>query len=114
MPFARDTQVHRKPFHSSTSPKTPLAVTAVRKSSNLKRRLCPACLTLTGFPRPMVEKQNHTLRMHCRRLTRLMNAFSEKFKNFQAAVSPDFAYYNFVKMHGAIRMDSCQTGGALR
>jgi IS1 family transposase len=33
-----------------------------------------------------VEKQNHTLRMHCRRLTRLANAFSKKFENFEAAV----------------------------
>ena len=51
-----------------------------------------------------IEKQNHTLRMHCRRLTRLTNAFSKKFENFQAAVSMNFAYYNFVKTHGAIRM----------
>jgi len=29
-----------------------------------------------------IEKQNHTLRMHCRRLTRLTNAFSKKFENF--------------------------------
>jgi hypothetical protein len=27
-----------------------------------------------------VEKQNHTLRMHCRRLTRLTNAFSKSLK----------------------------------
>lgn len=27
-----------------------------------------------------VEKQNHTLRMHCRRLTRLTNAFIKKFE----------------------------------
>src|ERR1017187_6197327 len=33
-----------------------------------------------------IEKQNHTLRMHCRRLTRLTNAFSKKFENFEAAV----------------------------
>ena len=50
-----------------------------------------------------VEKQNHTLRMHCRRLTRLTNAFSKKIENFEAAVALNFAYYNFCKMHGAIR-----------
>src|SRR5207247_9309114 len=50
-----------------------------------------------------VEKQNHTLRMHCRRLTRLTNAFSKKFENFQAAVALNFAYYNFCKMTLAIR-----------
>jgi IS1 family transposase len=58
-----------------------------------------------------VEKQNHTLRMHCRRLTRLTNAFSKKFENFQAAVSLNFAYYNFVKSHGAIRMTPAQAAG---
>ena len=42
-----------------------------------------------------VEKQNHTLRMHCRRLTRLTNAFSKKRENFCAAVALNFAYYNF-------------------
>ena len=51
-----------------------------------------------------VEKQNHTLRMHCRRLTRLTNAFSKKLENFEAAVALNFAYYNFVKTHKAIRM----------
>ena len=50
-----------------------------------------------------VEKQNHTLRMHCRRLTRLTNAFSKKLENFEAAVALNFAYYNFCKTHGAIR-----------
>jgi hypothetical protein len=40
-----------------------------------------------------VEKQNHTLRMHCRRLIRLTNAFSKKLENFKAAVALNFAYY---------------------
>jgi IS1 family transposase len=51
-----------------------------------------------------VESHNLTLRMHCRRLTRLTNAFSKKFENFQAAVALNFAYYNFCKIHSALRM----------
>jgi IS1 family transposase len=58
-----------------------------------------------------IEKQNHTLRMHCRRLTRLTNAFSKKFENFQAAVALNFAYYNFVKTHLAIRMTPAMAAG---
>jgi IS1 family transposase len=58
-----------------------------------------------------IESQNLTLRMHCRRLTRLTNAFSKKFENFQAAVALNFAYYNFVKTHSAIRMIPAQAAG---
>jgi hypothetical protein len=58
-----------------------------------------------------VEKQNHTLRMHCRRLTRLTNAFSRKFENFQAAVALNFAYYNFCKMHKALKMTPAMAAG---
>lgn len=58
-----------------------------------------------------IEKQNHTLRMHCRRLTRLTNAFSRKIENFEAAVALNFAYYNFIKTHGAIRMTPAMAAG---
>jgi IS1 family transposase len=58
-----------------------------------------------------VEKQNHTLRMHCRRLTRLTNAFSKKYENFVAAVSLNFAYYNFCKVHGAIKTTPAVAAG---
>jgi IS1 family transposase len=58
-----------------------------------------------------IEKQNHTLRMHCRRLTRLTNAFSKKFENFEAAVALNFAYYNFCKTNRAIRMTPAQAAG---
>ena len=58
-----------------------------------------------------VEKQNHTLRMHCRRLTRLTNAFSKKFENFEAAVALNFAYYNFCKTHTALRMTPAMAAG---
>ena len=63
---------------------------------------------ITGSPSristSMVERQNLTMRMHCRRLTRLTNAFSKKLENFKAAVALHFAYYNFVKVHTSLRM----------
>src|SRR5688572_4655816 len=58
-----------------------------------------------------VEKQNHKLRMHCRRLTRLTKAFSKKLENFRAAVAMSFAYYNFCKIHGSLRTTPAQTAG---
>lgn len=58
-----------------------------------------------------VEKQNHTVRMHVRRLTRLTNAFSKKLENFKAAMALHFAYYNFCKRHIAIRMTPAQAAG---
>jgi IS1 family transposase len=58
-----------------------------------------------------IEKQNHTLRMHCRRLTRLTNAFSKKIENFEAAVALNFAYYNFVKTHCALKMTPAMAAG---
>ena len=51
-----------------------------------------------------IERQNLTMRMHCRRLTRLTNAFSKKMENFKAAVGLHFGYYNLVKIHKTIRM----------
>ncbi len=50
-----------------------------------------------------VEMQNHTLRMHCRRLSRLTNAFSKKLENFKAAIALYYAYYNLVKTLKTIR-----------
>jgi hypothetical protein len=58
-----------------------------------------------------VEKQNHTLRMHCRRLSRLTNAFSKKLENFKAAVALHYAYYNFVKVHQTIRCTPAMEAG---
>ena len=52
----------------------------------------------------IVERQNFTMRMHIRRLTRLTNAFSKKLENFKAAVALHFAYYNFVKVHSSLRI----------
>ena len=59
----------------------------------------------------MVERQNLTMRMHIRRLTRLTNAFSKKLENFKAAVALHFAYYDFVKIHSTLRMTPAMAVG---
>ena len=58
-----------------------------------------------------VEKQNHTVRMHCRRLSRLTNAFSKKRANFEAAVALHYAYYNLCKRHTTLRCTPAQEAG---
>jgi IS1 family transposase len=58
-----------------------------------------------------VESQNLTMRMHCRRLTRLTNAYSKKLENFKAAIGLYFGYYNFVKMHSTIRSTPAMAAG---
>ncbi len=50
-----------------------------------------------------IERQNLTMRMHIRRLTRLTNAFSKKWENLRAALALHFAYYNFCQIHSTIR-----------
>ena len=50
-----------------------------------------------------VERQNLTMRMQIRRLTRLTNAFSKKRANLWAALALYFAWYNFCRTHRTIR-----------
>jgi IS1 family transposase len=58
-----------------------------------------------------VESQSLTLRMHCRRLTRLTNAFSKRLDSFKAAIGLHFGYYNLVKRHTTLRMTPAMAAG---
>jgi IS1 family transposase len=49
-----------------------------------------------------VERQNLTLRMQQRRLTRLTNGFSKKLDNHVAAIGLYVAHYNFCRVHEAL------------
>jgi transposase-like protein/IS1 family transposase len=58
-----------------------------------------------------VERQNLTLRMQLRRLTRLTNGFSKKLSHLKAAVALHFAYYNFCRIHSSIRVTPAMEAG---
>lgn len=58
-----------------------------------------------------VERNNLTIRMSMRRLTRLTNGFSKKLDNLKAAVSLHFAYYNFVRVHSSIKTTPALAAG---
>ena len=45
------------------------------------------------------ERQNLTMRMNIRRLTRLTNAHSKKLENHKHAISLYFMHYNFCRKH---------------
>ncbi len=59
----------------------------------------------------IVERQNLTMRMHIRRLTRLTNGFSKKFENHWAAICLHFAYYNFCRVHSSLRVTPAMEAG---
>ncbi|MDQ1611384.1 MAG: hypothetical protein QOG00_1315 [Pyrinomonadaceae bacterium] len=58
-----------------------------------------------------VERQNLTMRMMMRRLTRLTNAFSKKWSNLRAALALHFAYYNFCRIHKTLRCTPAMEAG---
>jgi hypothetical protein len=59
----------------------------------------------------IVERQNLTIRMSMRRLTRLTNAFSKKWENLWAAYCLHFAYYNFCRIHKTLRVTPAMESG---
>jgi IS1 family transposase len=58
-----------------------------------------------------VERQNLSIRMGMRRMTRLTNAFSKKWENLEAAYALWFAYYNFCRKHQTLRVTPAMESG---
>jgi IS1 family transposase len=94
------TEVKTYGSEDKTKPDTrysPSFVTGVRRTS------------VFGEPDPdhistaHIERLNLTVRMHCRRLTRLTNAFSKKLQNLRRALALHFMYYNFCRVHSTVK-----------
>jgi len=58
-----------------------------------------------------IERQNLSIRMGMRRMTRLTNGFSKKWDNLEAAYALWFAYYNFCRVHQTLNTTPCVEAG---
>jgi transposase-like protein/IS1 family transposase len=95
----------------------------VYASSQEETRYSPAEVVSTevvpviGNPNPdkictsHVERQNLSIRMGMRRMTRLTNAFSKKWVNLKAAYALWFAFYNFCRVHQTLRVTPAMEAG---
>jgi IS1 family transposase len=72
---------------------------------------------IEGAPNPKhvstsyVERQNLTIRMNMRRMTRLTNGFSKKVQNLEHAMAIHFMHYNFVRVHQTLRQTPAMAAG---
>ena len=110
-------QPYRKAVPKSLGVRTDFAqlVKVYATSKEGERRYSPPDVTaavpqvIHGDPDPdrictsHVERQNLTIRMSMRRMTRLTNAFSKKWENLKAAYALHFAYYNFCRFHQSLK-----------
>lgn len=58
-----------------------------------------------------IERQNLSLRMGCRRYTRLTNAFSKDVERHKLASAIHFMHYNFCRIHQTLRVTPSMEAG---
>ncbi|MBI3682535.1 MAG: hypothetical protein HY235_19315 [Acidobacteria bacterium] len=58
-----------------------------------------------------IERQNLSIRMGTRRVTRLTNAFSKKWENHWAVLACRVAFYNFCRVHKTLRVTPAMQAG---
>lgn len=65
----------------------------------------------TNISTSYIERVHLTNRMRCRRLTRLVDAYSKKRENLEAAIGLMYFVYNYVRRHAAHKMTPAQALG---
>lgn len=83
---------------------------------------CIGCQKSVGVGNPVlsaastsyVERQNLTMRMRNRRLTRLTNAFSKKLENLEHSIALHFFCYNFITFHKTLKMPPAMKAGVAK
>ena len=58
-----------------------------------------------------IERYNGSLRQWCKRLTRLTYAFSKRWDMLEAALAVHFAYCNFCRVHGSLKVTPAMEAG---
>ena len=84
---------------------SPPVVTSVKKVSRWgnpdRKRICTS----------HIERQNLNIRLFIKRFTRLTLCFSRKWENLRAALGWFFAYHNFIRVHGSLRVTPAMEAG---
>jgi hypothetical protein len=106
----------RRRLHDPPSQQPPQAFPRIASQPSREERYSPGDV-LDAIPTPIIgtpdqnrlctsylERQNGTLRQWCKRLTRLTYAFTKKWEDLQAALALHFAFYNFYRIHGSLRV----------
>jgi IS1 family transposase len=87
------------------------SATTLRFIRELRNRLANRIQMSTDAFRPYVERNDLTIRMQLRRFPRLTNGFSKKLNNLKAALALHFAWYNFCRIHGSLRVTPAMAAG---
>ncbi len=76
-----------------------------------EKRLVTGRFNLDTASTSHVERMNLSVRMQIRRFTRLTNGYSKKVRNLRASVALYVAYFNFCRIHQALRVTPAMQAG---